>query len=571
MLNSIRTIEMEKKMKRVLVIVLISLIFFTLLPNTIFAALPEIEENERAYVIEGNSKSTIVNKESENEINLGDLTDLIVAKITFDTLQGKLSDSIQLTKDDIKSLQSDETGIFVEGQTLTYQDLLNILLLTSNDNASKLLGINIGKKLSDNGNVENTEALKLFVEKLNETSKDLKLSKTRFSDVTGEKNTTTAKDLTIISQTVLSDNNITSIINSDNYELKMNSPQEEPNQEINEDQEMTQTDSNNSQIINVENRNIEFLSIINSIQETESEDSEEVQEDSIEHSETNLDKQTEESTSETQDNKDQIVKSEESKDNSDSSETSNEIQKVSFILNQRINEINKINTSGSTNTRVTGYLSKTNSDNVCGVFLTEIDNAQIIGAISDISNTVIGNQINSIISELNSNYGFVDLSNNEALTSKYSLVNTHFSSPKTLSLSGIESLNAYMPITDSKPKTKIIWDEDYIKPIGENYQLIQSIEPLTQIATLEIKNGEQTQSIPLYNTDKVTIRNLTDTLLKYGLILFITVLILLIIWRLIYVHNRRKVLRRQRLRRLKRQRQLRARQLAVQQGKNQNR
>lgn len=177
------------------------------------------------------------------------------------------------------------------------------------------------------------------------------------------------------------------------------------------------------------------------------------------------------------------------------------------------------------------------------------DNAAIVGIINNVNAENKLEYLEDLIQKIENSYEFIDLNANDFLINS-KITNASFSSNKELEIVGAEDLKLYLPKSEVKNlEGNIYWDENYIVDNGEGLLLINSISPSTSIGNLEIAYNNDIISLNLVSANKYTIKNWQDSLIKIFFISLPIIIILLILWRLIYVHNRRKVLRRKRARR----------------------
>lgn len=105
----------------------------------------------------------------------------------------------------------------MQGDTLTVRQLLIALMLPSGNDAAYTLAVNAGKSIAANNNLTDQEAVKVFMERVNEKAKQLGVTNSNFVvpdgyDADGQ--FTTAYDLAIISKACLENPVISEIVAS---------------------------------------------------------------------------------------------------------------------------------------------------------------------------------------------------------------------------------------------------------------------------------------------------------------------------------------------------------------------
>ena len=105
----------------------------------------------------------------------------------------------------------------MQGDTLTVRQLLIALMLPSGNDAAYTLAVNAGKSIAANDNLTDQEAVKVFMEKVNEKAKQLGVTNSNFVAPDGydaDGQFTTAYDLAIIAKACLENPVISEIVAS---------------------------------------------------------------------------------------------------------------------------------------------------------------------------------------------------------------------------------------------------------------------------------------------------------------------------------------------------------------------
>ena len=181
-----------KKIINVLIIFTIILTTFILNKNYSYA---ENDTNLHIYsdsviLIENQTGKTLYEKNSEQKMYPASTTKILTAIITIE--KGNLSDKVTVSKSAIAQMKSGYTSAYLsEGEIISVEDLLKVLLVNSANDASNVLAEYIS------GSIEN------FVNLMNEKVIELGCKNTHFVTTNGlhdDNHYTTAKDLSIIAR-----------------------------------------------------------------------------------------------------------------------------------------------------------------------------------------------------------------------------------------------------------------------------------------------------------------------------------------------------------------------------------
>lgn len=162
---------------------------------------PVIEATS-AIVIDRESGKVLYGKDIEKKLSIASITKLITALVVRD--KAKLEDVVTVSGN-AESVDGARVGL-VKGEKITVRDLLKALLIHSGNDAAYALAEHIG-----NGDV------KKFVGYMNERAEKDGLKNTHFQNPMGfddEGNYSTAFDLTLLADTVLSDTILKEIVNT---------------------------------------------------------------------------------------------------------------------------------------------------------------------------------------------------------------------------------------------------------------------------------------------------------------------------------------------------------------------
>ena len=146
--------------------------------------------SDAVIIIENQTGKTLYEKNSEQKMYPASTTKILTAILTIE--RGNLSDKVTVTKSAIAQMKSGYTSAYLsEGEIISVEDLLKVLLVHSANDASNVLAEYIS------GSIEN------FVNLMNEKVKELGCTNTHFVTTNGlhdDNHYTTAKDLAIIAR-----------------------------------------------------------------------------------------------------------------------------------------------------------------------------------------------------------------------------------------------------------------------------------------------------------------------------------------------------------------------------------
>ena len=119
---------------------------------------------------------------------------------------------------EIEMIHSDSsTAWLMKGDTLTVRQLLIALMLPSGNDAAYTLAVNTGKAIADDNSLTNQQAIKIFMDKVNEKAREIGATDSNFVVPDGydaEGQYTTAYDLAIIAKACLENSIISEIVAS---------------------------------------------------------------------------------------------------------------------------------------------------------------------------------------------------------------------------------------------------------------------------------------------------------------------------------------------------------------------
>ncbi len=548
-----------KKKKFILVSVLILLIYINTSISIVFGKSIELPEGESAFLIENNSQDTILNQGGEEKINPAEMNQLMTVLVSLDVIGTQLSGKVTVGSE-VNDLSNDIniTG-FEEGQEVTYQDLLYSILLNGSYDGATVLANNIGLKLLNETKGDGIKGTETFVKKMNEKAKEIGLINTNFTNPVGydeENNYSTIQDLAILTQNLFNNETVKRILSSTDYTIKLSNVKvQEPEESETDITTQEQESSKNNQITESASTNIkietptipiknQFLPLLTAKTDTQN--------------------KTEEDSN-TQD--EEILQDKNSKEEiTDSGIIDNETDQQESLIQQDTENTEKESSEQNLEKNITlnnssankiAYIANLDNDYSIIAFESDVNDAKIIGCLTGNSSNNLANEINSISNDLKQNYVFKTLADESGNFGTFSLDNTSLFSKKNLDITANSPVKVYVPKDEQENiKTNIIWNKDIANQNNDNLTLVQSVEPGTQVGQLEISKGELKRLIPLYSSTKAKVKTWIDSVLTFLIWFVLITIILLIVWRLIYVRNRRRVLQRQRARKRKKRQAL---------------
>lgn len=156
-----------------------------------------------------NDDKVIYEENSKDKVAVASLTKIMTAIITLENIKD-LDTKVILKDIDFNTLIQENlvTAGFINGEEVTYRDLLYGLLLPSGADAADALTKLVGKTETE------------FVQMMNDKVKELKLPSTHFENAIGlddDKNYSSAKDMATLFQYALKNKDFYKIITTDNY------------------------------------------------------------------------------------------------------------------------------------------------------------------------------------------------------------------------------------------------------------------------------------------------------------------------------------------------------------------
>lgn len=194
-------------MKKYLTYIFIFLLSFLLIFDVKAQDFPNII-SKNVILINMDNNEVIYEKNSEEKVLIASLTKMMTALVSIENIDD-YDEKIIITNDMISGIDYDYSKVgFKSGDVVTYDDILNGILLKSGADATNIAAISIS------GSIDS------FVEKMNEKAKELKMNNTHFTNTIGidnENHYSTAKDLSILLKYAFNNKKFKEIFTSESY------------------------------------------------------------------------------------------------------------------------------------------------------------------------------------------------------------------------------------------------------------------------------------------------------------------------------------------------------------------
>lgn len=155
-------------------------------------------EAEAAIVINGKTGETIFYKNDQAELPMASTTKMMTALIALDAMD---ANSLIRVGSEVEWTGSEESRAgLVEGQLLTWRELITAMMLPSGNDAARTIAVQVGMQHAQADSTRG-EAYNVFVQMMNDRAKELGMDHTHFTNPHGmhdPKHYTTARDLAVL-------------------------------------------------------------------------------------------------------------------------------------------------------------------------------------------------------------------------------------------------------------------------------------------------------------------------------------------------------------------------------------
>lgn len=203
-----------KHIKRFFIITVAFIIFSN---SLVYAAKPETV-GESVLVIERKTNSIIYSKEPDKRMFPASTTKMLTALVTLDYL-GK--DELITTGEEVNKIPPNSSIANVGiGETLTVENILIGLLISSGNELACVLALNVAQRKENKTDITYEEAEKIFAELMNEKARSLGATSSNFINPHGYHDTnhySTARDLYKIADALLENETLKNIVKINNF------------------------------------------------------------------------------------------------------------------------------------------------------------------------------------------------------------------------------------------------------------------------------------------------------------------------------------------------------------------
>ncbi len=195
------------KLKRILCLIIILIMF---IPMCVNASTENVEVTAPiAILMDGKTGKVLYEKEAYTRAYPASLTKMLTAIVVMDHC--KLTDTVTYTDEALKGIQQGYvTASLIDGEELTVEDLLNLLLIPSANEIGNMLALHVS------GSIEG------FVELMNQKAQEISCKDSHFVNTNGthdENHYTTAYDMALIGKCAMQYEPLREIVSKIYYEL----------------------------------------------------------------------------------------------------------------------------------------------------------------------------------------------------------------------------------------------------------------------------------------------------------------------------------------------------------------
>lgn len=197
-----------KYIKRLLIITITFIIFL----DSLVYAKPETV-GESILVVERKTNSIIYSKEPDKRMYPASTTKMLTALVTLDYFN---KDDLITAGDEVNKIPPNSSVANVgSGETLTVENILTGLLISSGNELACVLALNVAQKKENKTDINYEDAEKIFAELMNEKAKNLGATNSNFVNPHGYHDSnhySTARDLYIIANALLENETLKNIV-----------------------------------------------------------------------------------------------------------------------------------------------------------------------------------------------------------------------------------------------------------------------------------------------------------------------------------------------------------------------
>lgn len=213
---------MKTKMKRWLAGLFVALAALGAWPAhvALAATLPEFPSEAYVYLVDDKTGDVLYEQRADERAYPASTTKVMTALVVLDVVGNKLDDKVTVG-DEVGLTPEDSTVMGIQaGQTFTWKDLLNGMLIPSGSDAALALATAAGRISAGNQDMGAEDAIAKFVDLMNAKAQELGMAGTHFANVHGfhdDNHYTTARDLYVLATEALKSDVIRGIVSSQSY------------------------------------------------------------------------------------------------------------------------------------------------------------------------------------------------------------------------------------------------------------------------------------------------------------------------------------------------------------------
>jgi len=203
-------------MKYIKKLLIITITFIIFLDSLVYAK-PETV-GESILVVERKTNSIIYSKEPDKRMYPASTTKMLTALVTLDYFN---KDDLITAGDEVNKIPPNSSVANVgSGETLTVENILTGLLISSGNELACVLALNVAQKKENKTDISYEDAEKIFAELMNEKAKSLGATNSNFVNPHGYHDSnhySTARDLYIIANALLENEILKNIVKINSF------------------------------------------------------------------------------------------------------------------------------------------------------------------------------------------------------------------------------------------------------------------------------------------------------------------------------------------------------------------
>ncbi|WKY48672.1 D-alanyl-D-alanine carboxypeptidase [Eubacteriaceae bacterium ES3] len=207
--------------QKIAILIIFSMLMMT---GTVFSqTLPAYGSDEGVVLFELNSGDMVFMQNEGKQMYPASTTKLLTALVAVEN--GDMNENITIGEE-VYDIDSDSSvaGLASE-EVMSLRDLMYGLLLPSGNDASNVIAINVGRKISGNAEATDSESYDAFIEAMNQKAASLGMNNSHFTNPHGLQDSdhyTTPEDMLKLARAAFNDQTIASITRTKMHEVTTN-------------------------------------------------------------------------------------------------------------------------------------------------------------------------------------------------------------------------------------------------------------------------------------------------------------------------------------------------------------